>query len=91
MILNFDNMFDREKDFRENYIILKYVGYFFCEIVEKYKLILVLEIDLVLFKNIKIILIKILEDVFKIVYDGENKNFIVNFMFYGVIIFLKLI
>ncbi|NOW60351.1 nickel-dependent lactate racemase [Clostridium saccharobutylicum] len=91
MILNFDNMLDREKDLRENYTISKYVGYFFCETAEKYKLILVSEINPVLLKNTKIILTKTLEDALKIAYDGENKNLTVNLMPHGATTLPKLI
>lgn len=83
MILNFDNMLDREKDLRENYTISKFVGYFFCETGEKYKLILVSEIDPALLKKTKIILAKTLEDALKIAYDDENENLTINLMPHG--------
>lgn len=83
MILNFNNMLDREKDLRENYTISKYVGYFFCETGEKYKLILVSEIDPVLLKNTKIIVVKTLEEALKIAYNNENKNLTINLMPHG--------
>ncbi|MDR3596881.1 nickel-dependent lactate racemase [Clostridium sp.] len=91
MILNFDNMLDREKDLRENYTISKFVGYFFCETGEKYKLILVSEINPVLLKNTKIILTKTLEDALKIAYDGEDKNLTVNLMPHGASTLPKLV
>ncbi|MDT8719538.1 nickel-dependent lactate racemase [Clostridium sp. 19966] len=83
MILDFDNMLDREKDLRENYTISKYVGYFFCECAEKYKLILVSEIEPALLSKTKIILTKTLEEALKIAYDGENKNATINLMPHG--------
>jgi nickel-dependent lactate racemase len=91
MILNFDNMLDREKDLRKHYTISKFVGYFFCETGEKYKLILVSEIDPVLLKNTKIILTKTLEDALKIAYEGENKNLTVNLMPHGASTLPKLV
>lgn len=91
MILNFDNMRDREKDLREHYTISKFVGYFFCETGEKYKLILVSEINPVLLKNTKIILTKTLEDALKIAYEGENKNLTVNLMPHGASTLPKLV
>jgi lactate racemase len=91
MILNFDNMLDREKDLREHYTISKFVGYFFCETGEKYKLILVSEINPVLLKNTKIILTKTLEDALKIAYEGENKNLTVNLMPHGASTLPKLV
>lgn len=91
MILNFDNMLDREMDLRENYTISKYVGYFFCETGEKYKLILVSEIDPALLKNTKIILTRTLEDALKIAYNGENKNLTVNLMPHGASTLPKLV
>jgi nickel-dependent lactate racemase len=91
MILNFDNMLDREKDLRENYTISKFVGYFFCETGEKYKLILVSEIDPVLLKNTKIILTKTLEDALKIAYDDKDKDLTVNLMPHGASTLPKLV
>ena len=83
MILNFDNMLDREKDLRENYTISKYVGYFFCETGEKYKLILVSEINPALLKNTKIIVTKTLEEALEIAYKNENNNLTINLMPHG--------
>lgn len=83
MILNFDNMLDREKDLRENYTISKYVGYFFCDTAEKFKLILVSEIDAELLKNTKIILTETLEEALKIAYNGYNKRLTINLMSHG--------
>lgn len=91
MILNFDNMLDREKDLRERYTISKYVGYFFCETGEKYKLILVSEIDADLLKNTKIIVTKTLKDALKIAYNGENKNLSINLMPHGASTLPKLV
>lgn len=83
MILNFDNMLDREKDLRANYTISKYVGYFFCETGEKYKLILVSEIDPTLLKNTKIILAKTLEEALKIAHKNKGNNLTINLMPHG--------
>lgn len=91
MILNFDNMLDREKDLRENYTISKYVGYFFCETGEKYKLILVSEIDPILLKNTKIIVTQTLEEALKIAYNDENKNLTINLMPHGASTLPKLV
>lgn len=91
MILNFDNMLDREKDLRENYTISKYVGYFFCETGEKYKLILVSEIDSALLKNTKIILVKTLEEALEIAHNDENKNLTINLMPHGASTLPKLV
>ena len=91
MILNFDNMLDREKDLRENYTISKYVGYFFCETGEKYKLILVSEIDPALLKNTKIIVTKTLEEALEIAYNKENKNLTINLMPHGASTLPKLV
>jgi nickel-dependent lactate racemase len=83
MILNFDNMLDREKDLRANYTISKYVGYFFCETGEKYKLILVSEIDPGLLKKTKIVLTKTLEEALEIAYKGNEKKLTINLMPHG--------
>jgi nickel-dependent lactate racemase len=92
MILNFDNMLDRERDLRENYTISKYVGYFFCETGEKYRLILVSEIDPDLLKNTKIIVVRTLEEALKISYDNnQNKNPTINLMPHGATTLPKLV
>ncbi|WP_297430364.1 nickel-dependent lactate racemase [Clostridium sp.] len=83
MILNFNNMLDREKELRENYTISKYVGYFFCETGEKYKLILVSKIDPSLLKKTKIILTETLEEALEIAYKDQNKNLTINLMPHG--------
>lgn len=82
MILNYDNMLDREKELRERYTISKYVGYFFCDIAEKCKLILVSEINPDLLKKTKIILSKTLEEALEIAYDGD-KNRTISLMYNG--------
>ena len=91
MILNFDNMLDREKDLRENYTISKYVGYFFCETGEKYKLILVSKINPILLKNTKIILTKTLAEALEIAHKSENKNLTINLMSHGASTLPKLV
>lgn len=83
IILNFDNIIDREKNLRENYTISKYVGYFFCESGEKYKLILVSEIDPELLKKTKIVLSKTLGEALEIAYNNGNKNLTINLMPHG--------
>lgn len=83
MIMNFDNMIDREKDLREHYTISKFVGYFFCETSEKYKLILVSEIEPHLLKNTKVIVTKTLEDALKTAYKDKNENLTINLMPHG--------
>jgi Uncharacterized conserved protein len=91
MILNFDNMLDREKDLRANYTISKYVGYFFCETGEKYKLILVSEIDPALLKNTKIVLAKTLEEALKIAHKDKENNLTINLMPHGASTLPKLV
>ena len=91
MILNFDNMLDREKELRGNYTISKYVGYFFCETGEKYKLILVSEIDPALLKNTKIILAKTLEEALEIANKGKKKDLTINVMPHGASTLPKLV
>ena len=83
IILNFDNGFDREKNLREKYTIAKYAGYYPCQIAEKYKLILVSEIEPQLLKNTKIILVKTLEEALEIAYKDGNKNLTINLMPHG--------
>lgn len=74
MILNYTNLYDREKSLRERYSISKYVGYYMCETAEKYKFILVSDmIDKQVFKNTNIKVVDNLDEALKIAY-GENKN-----------------
>lgn len=91
MILNFDNMLDREKDLREHYTISKFVGYFFCETGEKYKLILVSEIDPVLLKNTKVIVNKTLEEALETAYKDKDENLTISIMPHGATTLPKLV
>jgi nickel-dependent lactate racemase len=91
MILNFDNMLDREKDLREHYTISKFVGYFFCETGEKYKLILVSEIDPVLLKNTKVIVTKTLEEALETAYKDKAENLTISIMPHGATTLPKLV
>ncbi|MFT8351649.1 nickel-dependent lactate racemase [Clostridium saccharoperbutylacetonicum] len=91
MILNFDNMLDREKDLREHYTISKFVGYFFCETGEKYKLILVSEIDPVLLKNTKVIVTKTLEEALETAYKDKTENLTISIMPHGATTLPKLV
>lgn len=73
MILNYDNQLDREKSLRERYSISKYVGYYMCEMSEKFKFILVSSvIDKSLFDKTKVKVVNTLEDALKIAYKDNN-------------------
>ncbi|MDP4144865.1 MAG: nickel-dependent lactate racemase [Bacillota bacterium] len=71
IILNFDNLIDREKSLRDRYSISKFVGYYFCETAEKFKLILVSELDPEILRNAKVTVVKDLNQALDMVY-GEN-------------------
>lgn len=83
MIMNFDNMLDREKDLRAHYTISKFVGFFFCDTGEKYKLILVSEINPDLLKNTKVTVTKTLEQALEIAYKDGNKDLTISLMPHG--------
>lgn len=73
MILNFDNQLDREKSLRERYSISKYVGYYMCQMSEKFNFILVSSIiDKSLFKKTKIKVVDALDDALKLAYKGRS-------------------
>lgn len=73
MILNYDNQLDREKSLRERYSISKYVGYYMCEMSERFNFILVSSvIDKSLFDKTKIKVVNTLEDALKIAYKDNN-------------------
>ena len=73
MILNYDNQLDREKSLRERYSISKYVGYYMCEMSERFNFILVSSvIDKSLFDKTKVKVVNSLGDALKIAYKDNN-------------------
>ncbi|MFA6940712.1 MAG: nickel-dependent lactate racemase [Clostridiaceae bacterium] len=83
MILNYDNQLDREKSLRERYSISKYVGYYMCEMSERFNFILVSGvIDKSLFTKTKVKVVDTLEDALKIAYK-DNSSFKTTIMPYA--------
>lgn len=80
IILNFNNVLDRERDLRKNYTISKYVGYYFCETAEKCRLILVSEIDPDLVKCANITVVKTLDEALKLAYSDGKADKTINLM-----------
>jgi Uncharacterized conserved protein len=80
MILNYETLIEREKVLRADYSISRYVGYFFCETAEKYKLILVSDINPEILKKTKIRVVKTLEDALKAAYSEAGESATVNLM-----------
>lgn len=80
IILNYDNMADREKNLREAYTISKYVGYYFCLTAEKYNIIMVSKINPNLLKTTKIKVVTSIDEAFKLAYEKLPKNATVNIM-----------
>lgn len=73
MILNFDNQLDREKSLRERYSISKYVGYYMCDMSEKFNFILVSGIiDKKLFKKTNVKVVDTLEEALKAACKGRS-------------------
>lgn len=74
IILNYNNLLDREKALREDFTIAKFVAYYFCEIAYKYNVILVSDIDPKLAQKANMRAVKTLEEALKIVQEeiGEN-------------------
>jgi nickel-dependent lactate racemase len=74
IILNYDNILDREKSLRERYSISKFIGYYACEIADKYDFIMVSDIDQALVKNAHIKVVSTIDEALNIVYEKRGKN-----------------
>ncbi|MCY6369177.1 nickel-dependent lactate racemase [Clostridium ganghwense] len=74
MLLNYTNTLDREKALREKYTIAKFVGYYTCNIADKYNFILVSNLDKELLKNTNIKVVKTIEEALDIVYKEKGEN-----------------
>jgi len=73
MILNYGNQLDREKSLRDRYSISKYVGYYMCEMSERFNFILISsDIDKNLFKKTNVKVVNTVEDALKIAYKDNN-------------------
>jgi nickel-dependent lactate racemase len=74
IILNYDNILDREKFVREHFTISKFIGYCLCETAHKFKVILVSDINQELVKNANITVANTIEEALAIVYKEKGKN-----------------
>lgn len=74
LILNYDNIFDREKFVRNNFSIGKFIAYCMCETAYKFKVILVSDIKQELVKNANIIVVKTVDEALEIVYKEKGEN-----------------
>jgi nickel-dependent lactate racemase len=74
IILNYDNILDREKFVRDNFTIGKFITYCLCETAHKFKVILVSDIKPELVKNAKITAVKTIEEALDIVYKEKGEN-----------------
>lgn len=74
IILNYDNLLDREKSLRERYSISKFIGYYVCELAEKYNFILVSDLDQSLVKNANIKVVNTIDEALNIVYKEKGTN-----------------
>lgn len=80
IITEFSNNTDREKDLRDNYSISKFVGFYFCEMAEKYHLILVSSLDPALLGTTKIDVVKTLDEALALAYKYSSDIKTVNVM-----------
>lgn len=83
IILNYNNMVEREDALRAKYSISKYVGYYFGESADKYDLLLVTSLDPELLKKANIKTVKTLEEAMKFVYAKHGRNFKAHVMPHG--------
>jgi len=74
IILNYDNILDREKFVRDNFSIGKFIAYCMCETAHKYNVILVSDIEQELVKNANITVVKTIQDALNIVYEEKGEN-----------------
>lgn len=74
LILNYDNILDREKFVRENFTISKFIAYCLCETAHKFKVILISDIKQELVKNANITVVNTMEEALEIVYKEKGEN-----------------
>lgn len=74
LILNYDNLLDREKCLREDFTISKFVAYCLCETAYKYRVILISDIQQELVKNANITVVKNMEEALDVVYKENGEN-----------------
>ncbi|MBV7276374.1 nickel-dependent lactate racemase [Clostridium sp. PL3] len=74
LILNYDNILDREKFVRDDFTISKFIAYCMCETAYKFKVILVSDIKQELVKNANITVVKTVEKALEIVHKEKGEN-----------------
>lgn len=91
MLLNYDNLLDREKELRREYSISKDVAYIFCETAQKYHVIFVTNLDPKLLEKANITAVKTIEEALDITYKKKGKNLKTYIMTHAANTFPKLI
>lgn len=74
ILLNFDTLLDREKELRREYSISKDIGYIFCELANKFDVIMVSDLNPELLKKANIKVVKTLEEALEITYSKKGEN-----------------
>jgi Uncharacterized conserved protein len=74
ILLNFDTLLDREKELRREYSISKDIGYIFCELANKFEVIMVSDLNPELLKKANIKVVKTLEEALEITYSKKGEN-----------------
>lgn len=74
MILNYDNMLERERELRREYSISKDVAYIFCDVASKSDVIFVSDLDPNLVKKANITVVKTVEEALELTYKKKGSN-----------------
>jgi nickel-dependent lactate racemase len=74
MLLNYDNLLDREKELRREYTISKDIAYIFCEIASKYDVIFVSDLNPDFLKKANITVVKTLEQALQLTWSKKGKD-----------------
>lgn len=74
MLLNYDNLLDREKELRREYSISKDIAYIFCEFASKYDVIFVSDLDPELLKKANITVVKTLDEALELTWSKKGKD-----------------
>lgn len=74
ILLNYDNLLDREKELRREYSISKDIGYIFCEIANNYDVIFVSDLNPDFLKKANITVVKTLEEALELTWSKKGKD-----------------
>ncbi|MFA9398333.1 MAG: nickel-dependent lactate racemase [Clostridiaceae bacterium] len=80
MLLDFDNMLDREIELRENYSIAKDVAFMTCDAASKHDVIFISKIDENLVKKANVHVVKTMEEALAIAYKKHGKDLKISVM-----------